>query len=257
MSTTKSLSITVVIHTRNEENHIVACIKSAQNLSPNIVVIDMESTDKTCKRASEAGAKVVTTSFSYYVEPARGFGIQQAKTPWVFILDADERISPELAQEIHNLITQTDHTHFKVPRKNIFGTKWLKYGGWSPDYQLRLINTGAFQSWPAAIHSTPRINGTMGYLKNTITHFFHGNFEKMVEKTMIFENIESDLLFKAGRKSSTLIFFRKFAGELFRRLIKNKGYRDGTVGIMESIYQAYSKTITYLYLYEKQTSSSI
>ena len=74
----------------------------------------------------------------------------------------------------------------------------------------------------------------------------------MVKKTIIFENIESDLLFKAKRKTGTGIFFRKFLAEIYRRLIRNLGFLDGPFGIIEAIYQAFSKTITYLFLYEKQ-----
>jgi hypothetical protein len=73
----------------------------------------------------------------------------------------------------------------------------------------------------------------------------------MAYKTTIYENIEANLLFSAKRKVNTSLFFRKYFGELYRRLIKNMGFKDGTYGIIESLYQAFSKTITYLFLYEK------
>ena len=79
----------------------------------------------------------------------------------------------------------------------------------------------------------------------------------MVDKTINFENIESDLLLKANKPVATITFFRKFFGELFRRLIVKKGFMDGIIGIMESIYQAFSKTITYLLLYEKKNCRSL
>ena len=97
----------------------------------------------------------------------------------------------------------------------------------------------------------------MGYLTNPFIHYFHGDLQSMVDKTAIYENIESQLLYDAGRLAETKTFFRKFFGELFRRLILKQGYLDGTIGVIESIYQAYSKTITYLYVYEKKKSSSI
>ena len=73
----------------------------------------------------------------------------------------------------------------------------------------------------------------------------------MVKKTVIFEDIESDLLFKANKTSGTGIFFRKYLAEFYRRLIKGLGFMDGAYGVIESMYQAFSKTITYLFLYEK------
>lgn len=252
--------ISVVIHTHNEEANIKECIESAKLLTDTILVVDMESTDKTVTIAKGLNAAVEKHPFSHYVEPARAFGIARAQSDWIFILDADERITPELAEEIKQIVNnnQPEFTYYKVPRKNIFGKKkWLQHGGWSPDHQMRFINKNYFKSWPKEIHSTPEIEGHMGYLKNPIIHYFHGNLEKMVEKTTIFENIEAELLFKANRPVKTSTFFRKFLGELFRRLIKNGGFRDGPIGIIESIYQAYSKTITYVYLYEKKNSRSV
>lgn len=257
-------TITVLIQTYNEEEEIIECIKSAQLLSKTIVVVDMESRDKTVALAKKRGAVVYSFPFSRYVEPARNFGMEKAKMEWVFLLDADERMTKELASEISQSIRHPANafemtTHFKLRRKNIFaGKKWLQYGGWnSPmDYQTRLIKKSAFKNWPKVIHATPVIEGAGGLLQNPLLHYFHKNLETMVAKTAVYEDIESDLLFKARKPVSTSTFFRKFLGELYRRLIKWQGYRDGTRGVIESIYQAYSKTITYLFLYEKYHEKS-
>ncbi len=245
-------SVTVTVFTRNEETNIKECIKSAKLLSNDILVVDMESTDKTVEYAKSMGAKVLNFPYSFYVEPARNFGIKKAKGEWVFVLDADERITKELAEEIKNRCGKEEYSFYKVIRKNIFGgRKWLKHGGWWPDYQIRFIKKSAFVNWPKKIHSTPEIKGKGGILKSPLLHFFHGDFEKMVEKTIIFEGIEASLLYQARRSVRVVTFFRKFLGELYRRLLKNKGFLDGEIGIIESFYQAFSKTITYLFLYEK------
>ena len=259
-------TVSAIIQTYNEEKNIGACIDSARMFTDKIIVVDMQSTDKTVDLAKKMGAEVFSFPHSSYVEPAREFGIQKANTEWVFLLDTDERITKKVAKEILYLIEKTESveeersdgrtesvkTHYKIPRKNIFGhLKWLKYGGWWPDYQIRLINKKSFKSWSKEIHSTPVITGETGYLQNPIEHYFHGDLESMVEKTIIFEDIESSLLFKASKKVKTSTFFRKFLGELYRRLIRSFGFLDGEIGIIESIYQAFSKTITYIYLYEK------
>jgi glycosyltransferase involved in cell wall biosynthesis len=218
----------------------------------------MQSTDQTGHRAEEAGATVYSFGHTRYVEPSRNFAFEKADGEWVFILDADERITDQLAHEVQEVIATTSHTHFKVPRKNIFGrVKWLKHGGWWPDHQMRLVQKSAFRDWPTQIHSTPVISGTLGYLENPFLHYFHGNLETMVAKTALYEGIEADLLHAAGRDASVPLFFRKYLGELSRRLIRNKGFLDGKIGILESLYQAYSKTITYLLLYEKKKSRSL
>lgn len=250
--------LTIVIHTRNEENEIQKTIESARQLSNDIVVVDMESTDKTTVIAKKNGAKVFSFPFSRYVEPSREFGIKQTDGNWVFILDADERITPQLADEIKKNIQQVKYTHYKIPRKELFANKkWLKHGGWWPNYQIRLINKKYLKNWPKEIHSTPVIGGEMGYLNEPIVHLSKNDYEEIVGKTVIFEDIESDLLYKAARNVSTATFFRKFLGELYRRMFKHLGFLDGNIGIIESIYQAFSKTITYLFLYEKKKNRSI
>jgi len=249
------MTITVIIYSFNEEKNIKDCINSAKLLTDKIILIDMESKDRTIEVAKSLQVAVYNFPRSNYVEPAREFGIKKAESDWVFILDADERITEELAKEIKQLLINNSSllTYFKIPRKNIFaGKRWLKHGGWWPDHQIRLINTKYFFSWPKRIHSTPKIKGNLGYLKNPLIHFFHGDLSNMVKKTIVFEDIESDLLFKAKRTSGTGTFFRKYLAELYRRLIKNLGFLDGPFGIIEAIYQAFSKTITYLFLYEKQ-----
>jgi len=186
------------------------------------------------------------------VEPARNFGIKQANTDWVYLLDSDETMTPELALEIKKTIKDKSYGSYQVPRKEIlFHSQWLKYGGWYPNYQTRLIQRSKFVQWPSHIHSTPIIKGKKGILHNPILHYSQNNISEMVNRTIVFETNEADLLYKAKRKASVMIFFRKFFGELYRRLIKWQGFRDGTIGIIESIYQAFSKTITYLFLYEK------
>ncbi len=251
-------SIAVVIHTYNEEKNIADCLDSAFLLTENIVLIDMESTDKTTEIARSKNARTFTFPHSHYVEPSREFGIKQAQADWVFILDADERLTENLATEIKRAIKSSEFTSYKLPRKNIFGgKKWLKHGGWWPDMQLRLIKTASFRKWPKEIHSTPIIEGEEGMLNNPILHHFHGDLETMVQKTIVFEGIESDLLYKAGKATSTRNIMRKFLGELYRRLFRDRGFLDGKIGIIESIYQAFSKTITYLYLYEKRESRTL
>lgn len=259
--------ISIIIHSYNSEKDIEKAIKSAKLLTDNIILIDMESNDKTVELAKKMSVQVFSFPKMDYVEPAREFGINKSTTDWVFILDSDERITPELAEEIKSVIRLVSRSsknevrnpqfsYYRVPRKNIFIDRWLKHGGWWPDNQIRLINKKYFKSWPKEIHSTPVIGGKEGLLTKRLLHYFHGDLKTMVDKTLIFEDIESEMLFKANKHVSTLTFFRKFFGELWRRMFKKFGFLDGTVGIIESIYQAFSKTITHLLLYEKQKKPS-
>ena len=247
--------ITVVFQVKNGEAQIAEAVKSAKLLTNNVVVMDMDSSDATRKLARQAGAKVITIPNFSYVEPVRHLAFKLTEREWVLILDADERLTKELAKEIKEVINNpsNQYTHFALPRLNVFNArKAFKHGGWWPDKQIRLIKKKAFVSWPTNIHSTVKVSGNLGVLNHYFLHHFHGDLNLMVEKTINFENIESDLLLKAAQKVKTATFFRKYLGELYRRLIKQNGWRDGPYGVIENLYQAYSKTITWLLLYEKK-----
>lgn len=248
--------ISIIVSAKNAGREIVGPVKSAKILSSDVLIFNIGRDKNTASFAIKSGAKVIDIPDTPFVETIRELTIRKTSAPWVFLLDTDERVTKELAIEIKKAIKDNSYTHYKIPRKNIYGRKkWLRYGGWWPDHQIRLINKEYFVSWPKEIHSTPVIKGDLGYLKNPLLHYFHGDFESMVEKTIKFEDIESDLLYKAGRKVSTATFFRKFIGELYRRLFKKMGFLDGAVGIIESIYQAFSRTITWIFLYEKKKKS--
>jgi glycosyltransferase involved in cell wall biosynthesis len=235
--------ITIIIHSYHFKN-INECVKSARLLTSNIIIVGEENID---------GVKIIPFPRVDIVEKAREFAIKQSQTDWVFLLDADERMTPELAEEVKKVIESDQYSFYKVPRKEIiFQKKWLKHGGWWPNYQTRLIKKEALVSWPKEIHSTPVIKGEAGYLTNHLLHYSQNDIEEIVKRTIVFEDMESDLLDQADKQVDILTFFRKFLGELYRRLIKRFGFLDGEIGIIESIYQAFSKTITYLYLYEKK-----
>lgn len=253
-------NILTAIYTYNCENSIVQVIRSARLLSEHIIVFDQQSTDATVRLAKENNVKVEVFPHVKYVETVRETVIKKIPDSfeWVFILDGDEEIALDSAQEIHSLFSSTSYSHFKIPRKEMFGKKvWLQHGGWWPNHQIRLFKKNSFISWPPIIHSTPQFKGELGYLTSPLLHFSKGDIEKTVIKTTVFEDIESDLLLKAGKNVSHLTFVRKFAGELYRRMFLHLGFLDGEVGIIESIYQAFSKTITYLYLYEKKAGRTL
>ncbi len=250
--------IVVLIQALNEEKQVQECVQSAKLLTATIILADQGNSDNTVTLAKKGGAKIITVPSAKYVEEMREIAIAKVDAEWICILDADERMTKALADEIKRAILSNEYTSYKIPRKNIFGRKkWLKYGGWWPDFQIRLVSKTSLKSWPKQIHSTPIIEGRQGYLTNPLLHFFHGDLETMVQKTIVFEQIEAELLFKALKPASTTTFHRKFLGEFSRRFFLSLGFMDGTIGILEAIYQAFSKTITYLFLYEKKISRSL
>ncbi|MFS8159387.1 MAG: glycosyltransferase family 2 protein [Candidatus Roizmanbacteria bacterium] len=253
----KQSTISIVIHTWNEEKNIRECIENARLLSPDIIVVDMESSDGTLDIVKELKVPFFSTPYKRYVEPARNFGIHKSGGDWVFILDADERLTPKLVTELRQSTVESDCTYVKIPRIEVFNKKHkLLHGGWSSAPQIRFIKKNAFINWPSVIHSFPEIKGEFKIANSHMFHYSQGDFSMMVEKTSRYEDIEAGLLYEAKRPVVVATFFRKWIAELYRRMIKNLGFLDGTSGVIVSLYQAYSKTITYLFLYEKYEKNS-
>lgn len=248
--------ISVNIIARNEESDITGCLTSARILADEIVFVDMESNDRTKEIASTLADKVYSYSQTGYVEPARNFGIEKCTGDWVFILDADERITPQLAHILKRKILQVDDDigAMAIARKNINFGFWLKKGGWWPDYQVRFIRKKNFIDWPKEIHSFPKIEGEIINIDIPFVHLAIKNIEEMLERTIRYSEKEAKLLFEAGQRTSLLLMIRRMLGEFWRRGIKNKGLLDGPAGVIQVIYQTFSVFITQAKLWEKQIS---
>ena len=246
--------ISVNIIAYNEEEEIADCIKSARLLADEIVFVDNESIDNTKKIAAKLVDKTYSFPNSGYVEPARNFGIEKCSGDWVFILDADERITPALAKALKEKVLSVNDTvsAFSLPRKNFNFGYWLKRGGWWPDYQTRFIRKSHFINWPKEIHSFPEIKGKIEKLAIPFEHYAIKNIAEMLERTIRYSEKEVKLLVAAGRPVNSFILVRKMLGEFYRRGIKERGLWDGMAGFIQVIYQTFSVFITYAQVWERQ-----
>src|SRR3990167_270723 len=120
--------ITFVINTCNEENNIKDCLESI-SWADEIIIVDAYSTDHTIKIARDFTNNIHYSKSTGYVETSRNFGISKAKSKWIFILDADERLPPEAKNILFNLIKIKNTNGFYIPRRNYISTNnYLKYG---------------------------------------------------------------------------------------------------------------------------------
>ncbi len=252
----KKKKISIVIITRNEEEMIEDCLKSS-SWADEIILLDTGSTDKTIKIAENYGAKIVLAE-----KKERDFaawhnqGKKEASGEWLFKLDADERITPELKKEIQKVIKEKGFNAYAVPRQNILLGKVMRFGGWYPDYQIRLFKKDKLIRWQGKLHERPLFEGELGYLKNPMVHITHRDLSSMVKKTSEWSKIEADLLFKAKHPPVTWWrLLRMMLTEFWQRGIKQQGWRDGTVGWIEIIFQMFSRFITYARLWEKQNQA--
>lgn len=251
------ITISVNIIARNEEADLPDCFASAKLLADEIVYVDMESEDKSLAIGKKMADKVYSHPQTGYVEPARNFGIGKCSGDWVFILDADERITPELADFLKKEVKKADPNvgAMAIARKNINFGFWLKKGGWWPDYQVRFIKKKSFLDWPKEIHSFPKVEGEIINIDTPFVHLAIKNIEEMLERTIRYSEKEANLLFAAGRKTSVFLMIKRMLGEFWRRGIKSQGLLDGPAGMVQVIYQTFSVFITQARLWEKQVEN--
>ena len=159
--------ISAIVHTFNEEKNIERCLASLSFVD-EIILVDMGSTDKTVKKAREFKAKIFRHPYTGFVEPARNYGIEKARGPWIIILDADEEIPRLLSDYLIKLTKEASFDYFRLSRKNFIFGKWVKYGGWWPDFQIRFFKKGHV-FWEDKIHSIPRTRAGGSSPRSTIT----------------------------------------------------------------------------------------
>lgn len=248
--------VSAIIVAKNAQELIQDCLDSLEWVD-EIILVDNGSTDKTLEIATKSGAKTVKAQkkgFSYW----RNLGARQAQNNWLLYVDTDERVTPELQKEIKATIKGTSTSAaYAIPRKNILLGRPMRWGGWWPDYVLRLMRKDSLVGWKGELHEQPEIKGDIGKLKNHLVHISHRSLEEMVAKTNEWSEIEAKLLFEAGHpKMAWWRFISVAAREFWYRGVLKLGFLDGVVGVIEIIYQMFSRMITYAKLWEMQKNES-
>ena len=249
--------ISVVINTLNEEKNLPRAIASVRGFADEIVVVDMESDDRTVETAKRLGAKVFSYKKVGCVEPARNYAVSKTKGDYVFILDADEEVPPVLAKKIKQIITSgvAAADYYRIPRKNIIFGKWIRHSRWWPDYNIRFFKKG-FVSWNEVIHSVPMTKGKGMDLPDkeeyAIIHNNYFSIEGYLERMNRYSQVQSEEMMKSGYVFSWKDLIDKPLNELLGRYFAGEGYKDGVHGLALSCLQAFSELILYLKIWQKQ-----
>lgn len=204
-----------------------------------------------CDEIIKVDTKGIAGSFSEW----RNEGAKRANGKWLLYIDTDEEVTPLLRKEVESQITNSklQFSAFAIPRKNKLLGHTMRWGGWWPDYVLRLIKKNKLKGWFGELHEQPLVGGEVGKLKNPILHDSHRSIGEMVEKTNKWSEVEAKLLYESGHPKMNVVRFCSAAfREFWYRGIVKLGFLDGTVGVIEIIYQVYSRLITYSKLWEKQ-----
>ncbi len=240
--------VSVVIVTKNEQYRIEAALESAATAS-EIVVVDAESEDDTvqvCKRYTD---RVYTRQWQGFAAQKQA-AVDLAVGPWIFILDSDERFTPELVDEISAALKDTALDGFYCPRKNFFLGRWIKHGGWRPDYTLRLFKKEKGRLEPRQVHEKVVVNGKTGFLKHPIEHYTYDSIPEFIAKMDNYSTLSAKekATGSAGVVSLAIRPIATFIKMYFLRF----GFLDGIHGFILAVLYGFYTFVKYAKIWEMQ-----
>lgn len=243
--------LSIVVQTLNEAHNIADCIQSCCAIADEIIVLDMGSTDTTASIAEQLGVKVVQAKKLGFVEASRQVAIELAKNDWVFLLDADELSTPSLNRAILQLIRKPVAA-YRLPRKNIFLGRWMKYGVQWPDYQVRLFKKQNIY-WPQKIHTQPIVDGVIINLPQktnfAITHHYRSSIAQAAAKILTQSSYEE--YYSSVRKLTEKQVIARIENEFSWRYFDNDGYKDGVRGFLLAKLWEYYRFLEFAHFSEQ------
>lgn len=222
-------SLSVIIITKNETVNIRACLESVA-WADEIIVVDSGSVDDTASICKEMGAQV-------YIHPEwPGFGPQKnralayASKDWVFSIDADERVTPELRAEIERAMCEAGADGYYCPRLSQFCGRFVHHSGWYPDYVLRLFKRGAGRFSDSLVHESVLLTGKAAKLKSPLLHYSYLAADDVERKVSHYSAAAAEQMFQAGRRSSLLDAVLRSGWAFVRTYLLRLGVLDGRAG---------------------------
>lgn len=173
-------TLSVVLAVFNEGKYLSDCLESVKDIANEIVVVDGGSTDATVQIAKSSGAIIVHTDNPQIFHINKQKAIDKATKEWILQLDADERVTEELREEIRHVLKEDDKTvnGYWIPRKNYFLGRFLMKGGQYPDYTLRLYRKGRGKLPQKDVHEQAIVDGRVGHLKSPLQHMADPTFSR-------------------------------------------------------------------------------
>lgn len=243
----------VVIVTKNEERNIGNALESVKDFE-DIVVVDSFSEDRTVQICKEYTDRIFQHKWQGYAKQKQ-IAIDYAKKDWVFLLDADERMSPELKKEISNLFTDKTkivYQGYYIPRKNYFLGKWIKHSGWWPDYTIRLFRKDSSQVQQREVHEKIIVKGQIGYLKNPLEHYTYETISEFISKMQNYSTLSAKEIIKE-KIPLTMLFLKMTINPIFtfiKMFLLKQGFRDGFYGFILSVLYSFYTFLKYLKTWE-------
>ncbi len=243
-----SMKLSVVLITFNEEDRLEETLKSCLFIADEIVVVDSFSTDNTVAIAEKFKAKILKHRFLDF-GTQKNIALNLASFPWVLNLDADERVSEQLQQEILKLKqlpdNEIDVDGFLIKRKSKYLGRWITHSGWYPDRKLRLFKKEK-SAWSGRIHERLHLDGTTKKLDGDILHFTYRHITDHITRLNKYSQLQSQDIVAKGKKCLYLRVLLLPSITFIRFYIWKLGFLDGLPGFVIALISSWSTAMKYL-----------
>lgn len=250
------IGLSAVIVTKNEEKNIERCLSSL-GFADEVVVVDAFSDDRTWELARSGGARVISRKWDGFASQKQ-FAIDQAKGDWILLVDADEEVTSELGREITEIARGSPRENgFRLRRQNQFLGRWIRYGPWASDFQVRLFRRAEGRIARRPVHEGVLVEGKLGTLKNPLNHFTHQTLSQSIERLNRYTTLEATD--RVARRRIRLIDIAALPVEVFLRYYIIKGcWRGGVRGLLFASITAMYRAVLYLKIYflQRETDAS-
>lgn len=237
------LPLSFAVLARNEEKNLPRALESIKDWGAEIVVVDAESSDKTVEIARRYTDKIISRPNTYQLNVNKTAGFELCTREWIFYLDADEEMTPEIKTEILRAIKSPSFDGYWVPRRNIVFGRFLRYGGNYPDEGLRLFRRLKGHFACRHVHEHLEVNGPVGHLREPFNHYTYETVKEWLKKVDFYTDLEGRLIREKGQNHWVYIIGRPIY-KFIRGYIFLGGFRDGKTGYiyacLSSIYCFFS-----------------
>jgi glycosyltransferase involved in cell wall biosynthesis len=251
------VKISAKINVYNEEHNIVAVCETL-GWADEIVIVDSDSTDRTLELARRYTDRIFNHEFRGYKDKHE-FSDAQTTGDWIFWIDADERVTPELRESIEQVRRRDPKTlpsGFRIARKTYYMDRWIRHAGWYPDYQMRLYRKDVSYWDGVAPHQTARVRGNVETLAGELLHYTKRSLSEHHRVIDSYTTLAAEHLSAEGKRAgwSALVFRPLYA--FIRSYLLKQGFRDGTPGFMIAIFTAYGVFLRYAKIWEKDNAAA-
>src|SRR3989338_2744981 len=239
-------SLSVVISVHNEETVFDDALKSVKEIADEIIIVNNESTDNSVKIAKKYTKNILEHKNNPLIlNQAKNYGFSKAKSDWILSLDPDERVNPELAKEISDILhssfyIQNSPVGYWMQLQNLVFGKWLQHGIWYPDYQLRLFRKEKGQFPAIHNHEFLAVEGETEKLKGHLIHKSYSHITEYIDKfNHTYTDNEAENFLKSGKKIIWIDAVRWPLSDFLTNFFARQSYKDGLHGLVLSLLQAF------------------